>query len=158
MHKWWDCAPEVGRQLKNTPPDTRAALKALQPFYGVPRINPSWHPLFLLSELNNRDKHRRLNVLSRAVELEVVDANGKPIFQRGIPPIQDRIPERRERDTYPVVFRVLPEYANMEMYLLSEFKVTLDEPPELISDLVQTLTRINEYIDREVFPTVKALL
>jgi hypothetical protein len=57
-----------------------------------------------------------------------------------------------------VTFRLLPAYANLEVNLLTTFQIGLDEPPELIGEVVQTLTQINQFIDSEVFPAVKALL
>jgi hypothetical protein len=40
VHDWWETAPKIARQLDNTPTNTRAALKQLQPFHGVPVTNP----------------------------------------------------------------------------------------------------------------------
>jgi hypothetical protein len=155
IHQWWDNAPQVKRQLKSTPPGTKAALKKLQPFYGVPRTNPDWHPLFALNTLNNRDKHRRLNLLARHASIESVDGRGKPLFH-GIP-IEQRITERDEGDAYTVTLSVLPDYANVDVYLLATYQVALDEFP-VISNLVPALEEINQFIDTRVLPTVKALL
>jgi hypothetical protein len=157
MSKWWDDSDLIGRKLQNTPPRTRAALKNLQPFYGVPATNPLRHPLWALSVLNNRDKHRRLNLLARSARLEFVDADGKPIFFQA-PPLPTRIAESSKGDTYTVMLTVSPDHANMDMYLLTTYQVALHEPPELIGDLVETLTGINEFIDARVLPTIKALL
>lgn len=150
MHDWWDRARLVSRQLQNTPPETRAALKPLQPFYGVPRTNPFNHPLWALRLLNNRDKHRRLNLLARSASVDFVDASGKPIFPT--PPFPTRITKGDEGSAYVVTFRVTPasEYANMDMYLLAPQQVALDEPPELIGDLIETLAGINAFIDTRV--------
>ena len=156
MHEWWDRAPEVKRQLKGTPPATRAALKKLQPFYGEPIENADWHPLFFLSELSNRDKHRRLNVLARRADWEFVDAEGKPIFD--VSTVEGRVAESDKGGTYRVTLTVRPDHANVEMYLLSAYQISLDEPPQLIGDLVQTITRINQFVDNRVLPTVKSLL
>jgi hypothetical protein len=156
ISEWWDNSPKVTRQLKDTPPGTRAALKKLQPFDGVPLTNPTWHPLFALNVLNNRDKHRRLNLLARRATIDFVDADGKPIFQT--PPLPAHIAEGQEGDTYTVTLAIRPDYANVDMYLLTTYQVAFDEPPELIGDLVETLTGINQFIDSRVLPTVKALL
>ena len=156
MRNWWDAAELVSRQLKNTPPGTRAALKPLQPFYGIPALNPTRHPLAALNVLSNRDKHRRLNLLARSVLLDFVHADGKPVFQT--PPLPTRIAKGDEGDTQTVTLTVAPDYANVDMYLLAPQEVAFHEPPELIGELVETLTGINEFIDSRVLPTVKSLL
>jgi hypothetical protein len=69
-----------------------------------------------------------------------------------------RIDQRGEGDTYTVTFTVTPEYANMDMYLLTSYQVALHEPPELICDLVETLSGINQFIDSRVVPAVRTLL
>lgn len=155
MSQWWDTERTIGRKLENTPTGTRAALKPLQPFYGVPVTNPDTHPLWQLSLLNNRDKHRRLNLLSRPVAIDFVGGDGKPIFDI---PVKSRFAERSERDTQSVTLTVQPDKANMDVYLLATYEVAFHEPPELIGDLVQTLTGINEFIDARVLPVVRSLL
>ena len=77
---------------------TKAALKQLQPFYRVPATNPLTHPLFRLRVLNNRDKHRRLNLLARNVSVLFVNAQREPIYEGG--PVATRIAESYEGDTY----------------------------------------------------------
>ncbi len=156
MPSWWDTSREVGRDLNNTPPGTRAALKRLQPFHGVPMHFPMAHPLWALSVLSNRDKHRRLNVLARRAAIEFVDGEGKPIFQG--PPLDTRITERNEGNTYTVTLTIRPDYADVDMNLFAAHDVALHEPPELIGDLIETLTGINQFIDARVVPTVKTLL
>ena len=158
MPDWWDRADIIERKLKNTPPQTRAALKRLQPFYGIPLGNPHRHPLWALSTLNNRDKHRRLNLLARNASVDFVDADGKRIFHG--PASFTRIEERQERDAYTVILRATPDYRerDVDMYLIPAYKVALDEPPELIGELAETLTSINQFIDSRVLPTVNALL
>jgi len=122
----------------------------------MPRTNPLAHPLAVLALLSNRDKHRRLNLLARSASVDFVDAGGKPIFQA--PPIPTRIAERHKGDTYTVTFNVSSEYRGMDMYLLTTQQVALNEPPELIGDLIETLAGINQFIDGRVLPTVKALM
>ena len=46
----------------------------------------------------------------------------------------------------------------MDVYLLAAYDVALNEPPELIGDLIQTLAEINEFMDRRALPAVMALL
>jgi hypothetical protein len=72
MDQWWDNDPSgaIARYLKDTPAGTKAALKPLQPFYGIPAVNPDRHPLAHLQLLSNRDKHRRLNLLVRNASLD----------------------------------------------------------------------------------------
>ena len=156
MNEWWDTAERVTRQLKNTPEGTSAALKQLQPFNGIPMTNPFQHPLWALARLNNRDKHRRLNLLARSAFVDFVDAAGEPLFPTR--PFPHRIAERSEADTYTVTFNVLPDYPQVDMYLLTTQQVALHEPPELIGDLIETLRGINQFIDGHVLPTVKSLL
>ena len=118
--------------------------------------DPFRHPLWALRLINNTDKHRRLNLLARRATMEFVDADRKPIFDTS--PLPARIAERQEGDTYTVTFAIRPDYAKVDMYLLTTHKVAFDEPPELISDLVETITGINEFIDRRVLSTIKRLL
>jgi hypothetical protein len=46
----------------------------------------------------------------------------------------------------------------VDVYLLPAYDVALNEPPELVGDLIQTLAGINEFIDRRVRPAVTALI
>jgi hypothetical protein len=46
----------------------------------------------------------------------------------------------------------------VDVYLLPTYEVRLNEPPQLFDDLPETVTAIEEFIDRGILPTVKALL
>lgn len=155
--QWWEDSTDVDGKLKNTPAGTKAALKTLQPFYGIPRCDPFSHPLAALAALSNRDKHRRLNLLAHRASVDFVDGDGKPVFQFGTP-IPTLISERDERDTYVVSLGLPPEKANMDVYLLASYEVTLNEPPEVIGELVEVVTGIEQFIDSRVLPTVRTLL
>jgi len=141
--------------LKGTPTGTKAALKQLQPFYGVPVVNPFRHPLYALHVLSNRDKHRRLNLLARVVSSKFVDAAGKKIFEG--PPQSARIPKTHEGDAYTVTLSTRDKL-DVDMYLLPTYDIRLNEPPQLVGNLIDTLAGINEFIDTRVLPTVRALL
>lgn len=153
----WETDPGGGikRNLDGTPPGTKAALKQLQPFYGVPTTNPVHHPLFALQTLSNRDKHRRLNLLVHRAAINFVDASGQPIFQG--PALHGRVAKPDERDTYTVTLAV-NEKRDVDVYLLPTYDVRLNEPPELVGDLVETLTRIDQFIDGRVPPVIRSLL
>jgi hypothetical protein len=153
LHQWWDTSGKVSGQLKDTPSETKAALKELQPFYGVPATDPTRHPLFALNLMSNRDKHRRLNLLAYAARFQFIDALGKPIFDG--PPADGRIPDTYKGGTYTVS---LARHADVDMYLLPTYDVALHEAPELIGNLIETLAGINEFIDSRVLPAVAALL
>jgi hypothetical protein len=157
IDQWWETDPDrrIKRQLRGTPDGTKAALKQLQPFYGVPRVNPMQHPLFLLRELSNRDKHRRLNLLVRRASIKFVDAGGKPIYEGPAPTA--RITDHDRGDTYTVSLAVKEEL-DTDVFILPTYDLVLNEPPELIGDLVQTLAEIKDFIDRRVLPVVTALL
>ncbi len=157
IDQWWETDPDgrIKRQLRGTPDGTKTALKQLQPFFGVPRVNPMQHPLFLLRELSNRDKHRRLNLLVRRASLKFVDAGGEPIYAGPAPTA--RIADRNKEDTYTVSLAVREE-RDTDVFILPTYDVALNEPPELIGDLIQTLAEINNFIDRRVLPVVTALL
>jgi hypothetical protein len=158
VDEWWETSPAVARKLKNTPAGTKAALKQLQPFRGVPVTNPLDHPLFALAQMSNRDKHRRLNLLARVAEFHFIDRGGQPIFQGPLVAPQGRITEANDRDAYTVTLAVEADKAHMDIYLLPAYDLSLHEPPELIGDLIETLRDINQFIDNRVLPTVKALL
>jgi hypothetical protein len=153
----WDSDPggAIKRKLKDTPGGTKAALKKLQPFYGVPSTDPFRHPLTAVQLLTNTDKHRRLNLLARGLAAGFIDAGGQPIYEGPAP--HGRITEAHERDTYTVTLAVNEKF-NMDVYLRPAYDVRLDEPPELIGDLIETLAGVNEFIDRCVLPTVRTLL
>lgn len=158
IDQWWEADPKgrIGRQLRDTPSGTKAALKKLQPFYGVPRVNPMQHPLFSLRELSNRDKHRRLNLLVRRASIEFVDASGEPIFEGPAPTA--RISDHPDKgDAYTVSLAVREEL-DVDVHLIPAYGLALNEPPDLIGDLIETLTAINEYIDQRVLPVVRTLL
>lgn len=157
IDQWWEKDPKgrIRRKLRGTPAGTKATLKPLQPFYRVPRTNPVQHPLFALEVLSNRDKHRRLNLLVHRASLAFVDARRQPIFEG--PPAQHRIAERDEGDTYTVTLAVSEE-RDMGVYLLPAYEVRLDEPPELVGNLIETLGHINQFIDSRILPAVRALL
>jgi hypothetical protein len=157
VHDWWDHSAEVERDLQNTQPGTKAALKPLQPFYGIPRTDWLGHPLGVLAALSNRDKHRRLNLLAHRASIQFIDADGQPLFQHGAP-FYTVIPEGGEGETYTVLLGLPPNKAHMDVYLLASHEIRLDEPPQVIGELVETLTRIDEFIDGRVLPAVKSLL
>jgi hypothetical protein len=158
IDQWWEdgCGGKLKRQLQDTPSGTKAALKKLQPFYGGPsRSDPHRHPLWVLYTLSNRDKHRRLNLLIRGTPPELVNAAGEPIFQRAGPEMA--IPQTYEGNTYTVTLTT-HDALDVDVYFLPTYNVRLREPPEAIGNLIETLTRINQCIDRWVLPTVRALL
>ena len=157
IDQWWETDPDgqVGRKLNGTPTGTKAAVKELQPFYGVPRTNPNGHPLFALQLLSNRDKHRRLNLLARGVVIRFLDGSGKPLFEG--PASAGRISESDEGNAYTVRLAVSEE-RDVDVYLLPAYDVRLDEPPEVFGDVLNTLTQIGKYIDRRVLPTVQSLI
>lgn len=158
IDQWWETDPRgtIEGNLRGTPTGTKAALKPLQPFYGVPMIDPSRHPLFQLQAMSNRDKHRRLNLLARNAGMTFVDAGGKPIFD-GPPVVEVRIPEAQEGDTYSVTINAGSDLG-VDVYLVATYNVVLNEAPVLIKGLTETLTRINQFIDARVVPTVKRLM
>ena len=99
-HRWeTDPGGTIQRKLKNTPSGTKAALKKLQPFYGVPRTDPFRHPLSHVQLLTNTDKHRRLNLIARGAAVNFVDARGEPIFE-GPPARVGQIAEPDEGNAY----------------------------------------------------------
>lgn len=154
---WWETDPEgrIRRQLHGTPAGSKAALKKLQPFFGVPRVDPMQHPLFALRQLSNRDKHRRLNLLVRRASIRFVDGKGKKIYDG--PPPTARISDHGGGDVYTVSL-VVRKKLDVDVYLLPVYDVALNEPPELLGDLIPTLGKINDFIDRRVLPAVMALL
>jgi len=157
IDRWWeaDAKGRIKRQLRDTPAGTKRALKKLQPFFGVPKVNPTQHPLFALRELSNRDKHRRLNLLVRRASITFVDSNRKPIYEGPAPTA--RIADRGEGDAYTASLAVR-EKLDRDVYLLSAYDVALNEPPELVGDLIETLADINGFIDRRVLPAIEELL
>jgi hypothetical protein len=120
---------KVGGQLQNTPPGSRAALKQLQPFYGVPMTDPFRHPLRALYVLNNRDKHRSLNLIARAATIRFVDVDRKKLFQGLDFPLRSFPAEGDERHT-PAVFLTVPaERTDVDAYLLATEQVSLHHHP-----------------------------
>ena len=158
VHDWWDSSAKVGKQLENTPSGTRAALKQLQPFYGLPVTDHVRHPLNALYELNNRVKHRSLNLIARAATLKFIDADGKPLFQGLDFPFRSVPTERNEAHTSDVYLSVPADHTEVDMYLLATEEVAFHQPPELIGEVIETLRGIQEFIDGRVLPTVKRLL
>jgi hypothetical protein len=157
IDEWWENDPDrrIRRQLRGTPDGTKAALKHLQPFYGAPQVDPMRHPLLHLRELSNRDKHRRLNLLVRRASMKFVDASGGPIYEGPDPTA--RIADPREGDFYTVSLSVREE-VDQEVFILPTYDLALNEPPELIGSLIQTLVKINDCIDSRVLPVVRGLL
>ncbi|MDX6624222.1 MAG: hypothetical protein QOE75_2154 [Solirubrobacterales bacterium] len=153
----WEGDPRrrIARSLKGTPDGTKAALKPLQPFFGVPRTDPPRHPLFALQVLSNRDKHRRLNLLAHRAKVEFVDADGRPLF-RG-PPAHGRIAGRQEAGEYIATLATNRKHDG-DVWLRHSYDVQLDEPPELVGDLIEALSSINQFIDARVVPSVTGLL
>jgi hypothetical protein len=157
IDQWWDEDPKgrIKRQLRGTPPGTKERLKQLQPFYGVPRVDPTRHPLLVLRELSNRDKHRRLNLLVRRATIGFVDAKGAPIYEGPSP--QGRITDDREGDFYTVSLGVQGK-RNGDLYVAPRYEVALDEPPELIGILIPALEEIESFVSGRVVPVVRGLL
>lgn len=156
IEKWWDDDPKdrIKRDLHGTPPGTKAVLKPLQPFYGVPRTDPNRHPLFQLQAMSNRDKHRRLNLLARDAKLTFTYGSGKPVFHG--PPVDTRITKSHKTDAYTVDLET--SELDVDMYLFATHDVALNEPPDLFGELIETLSTIDEFIDSRVFPALRPLL
>jgi hypothetical protein len=154
---WWEKDPrgEIKRKLAGTPAATKDALKRLQPFYGAPRTNPALHPLSQLQQLSNRDKHRRLNLLARAAEIQFVDRSGAPFYPG--PAHRVRVPEPSGTDDYTISLTV-SEDSPRETFLVATTAIHLDEPPELTGEAIETLEAILGYLDASVAPTVRQLL
>lgn len=157
VNRYWDDDPRerIAKNLRGTPDGTKAALKPLQPFFGVPRTDPTRHPLFALQVLSNRDKHRRLNLLAHRADIHFVDGAGRPRF-RG-PSARGRITGHEEAGEY-VATLVVGDELDGDVWLRHSYDVQLDEPPELLGNLIETLSEINQFIDSRVVPTVAALL
>lgn len=154
----WDNDPggTLARYLNNTPTRTKAMLKPLQPFYGVPMTNPWRHPLFILQSLNNRDKHRRLNLLARNATVDFTDAQGKPIFD--VPAPDARIVGPQEHDTYTVT---LTGEFDVDVYLIATHDIRFHEGQEtwaLFAQVLETLDGINQFIDGQVLTAIRTLL
>lgn len=154
---YWEDDPRktIARNLKGTPEGTKAALKPLQPFFGVPQIDPSRHPLFSLQVMTNRDKHRRLNLLAHRAEIDFVDGNGRRLFD-GTPAHSQVVSDERG-EGYDLRLTVKRDLGP-EVWLHHSYEVHLGEPPELIGDLIATLSGINRFIDERVRPTVVNLM
>jgi hypothetical protein len=145
----------IAKSLEGTPPGTKEALKPLQPFHEVPRANPWEHPLFSLQTLNNRDKHRRLNLLAQQAHISFVDPDGRPFFHG--PPASTRIPDKAEKDTLTVQLGVQAKF-DRDVLLTSTYDVRLHEPLWLVGNLIDTLTEINRFIEARVLPAISGLL
>jgi hypothetical protein len=113
--------------------------------------------LSVLAALSNRDKHRRLNLLTRRASIDFIGADGQPVFDGGTP-IPARVPEGGEGDTYVVALGLTPGKADMDVYLLATHEMWLDEPPEVIGEVGEMVTRIDQFIDSRVLPAVRRLL
>jgi hypothetical protein len=152
---WWEKDPNrtIERNLSGTPAGTKASLKKLQPFYGVPATDPIGHPLFVLQTLSNRDKHRRLNLVRHHASLEFVDSDRKPIFATG--PSDHRIAETDENGAYTVFLKL---ESDQKVYLQAYHDVRLHELPDLHTEVIETLVRINQFIDERVLPAIHKLL
>jgi hypothetical protein len=150
-----DESGRIARSLKGTPPGTKEALKPLQPFHEVPRSNPWGHPLFALQTLNNRDKHRRLNLLGRQADISFITASGQSLFHGQ--PSSLRIADAEERGGFTARLTVDDQF-DADVLLASTYDVRLHEPPWLVGNLIETLTEINRFIEVRVLPTVSTLL
>jgi hypothetical protein len=158
IDEWWESDPDgvIKRKLKDTPDGTKAALKTLQPFYGVPRTDPFRHPLAAVQLLTNRDKHRRLNLLARGAAVDFLDAEGQPIYE-GPAARVGRLVEPEDGNAYTATLAV-DKKLGVDVYLRPAYHVRLHEPPQLFGDVVDTLRHVNEFIDNRVLPTVTPLL
>ncbi len=151
-----DARGEIKRKLAGAPPGTKERLKPLQPFYGTPRTDPFRHPLHQLQDLSNRDKHRRLNLLSRvASDVQFVDSAGKSIYPG--PPHRIRIPDAGDGRSLTVTLNV-QEPRSEGIFVHARTTIGLNEPPELTGEVVETLGTIAEYIETKVEPTVRQLI
>lgn len=151
----------IARKIRGSPPATKANIEKLQPFYGVPYVDPADHPLAFLKALSNRDKHRRLNVLVNRVNITFTDASGKPLFDGPEPHGSVSIPETSESDTQIVALTLSPDspQTKMEMYLRSSYDVVFDEDgPIFDRRVIDTLTRIRKFVDTRVLPTMTGLI
>ncbi len=154
---YWEKDPQkrIARNLKGTPERTKAALKRLQPFFEVPRTDPSRHPLFSLQVMSNRDKHRRLNLLAHRAELDFVDESGRRFFDGT--QTHSMVISDKGGAGYDLTLAVQQDLGP-DVWLHHSYDVHLGEPPELVGDLIKTLSGINRFIDERVYPTVISLM
>ncbi len=157
IDKWWEEDPDgaIARNLRGTPIATKAIIKRFQPFYGVPRVDPARHPLLALQVLSNRDKHRRLNLLAHRAALSFVDSRGRALFAGPTPTTHVAVTD--EDDGYTVSL-ALGRDRDTDVYVRPSYEVRLNEAPEVLGDLIETLAGINELIDTQVHPALLGLM
>ncbi len=59
---------EINRLLRDIPANARLVIESLQPYKAT---NPQSHPLYLLQELSNCDKHRKLTITGQRLRFEM---------------------------------------------------------------------------------------
>jgi hypothetical protein len=157
---WWDNDPDgaIAKKIRGAPPNTKAVLKPLQPFYGVPAVDPDDHPLAHLQALSNRDKHRSPNLLANRVAMTFTDSEGNPVFDQPAPHGTARVSEASEGDTQVLILNGYPE-PHVDVYLRTAYDIRFDDMgPASNLSVMDTLTRISKYINGRVVPTVARLL
>jgi hypothetical protein len=105
--------------------------------------------------LNNRDKHRRLNLLGRQANIAFVDPDGQSLFHGQ--PASLRIADPNESGAFTARLSVDGPFDD-EVLLASTYDVRLHEPPWLVGNLIDTLTEIDRFIEVRVLLTVVGLL
>jgi len=74
-------------QLEDVPDDARRFIKGVQPMWS-PENNRPLHPLSLVHDLNNRDKHRAVHMtigFTRGAELVLVDSSERAVYHERVP-------------------------------------------------------------------------
>jgi hypothetical protein len=127
-------------------PDARAVMHTLQPYsalYYLPGILPL-HPLRVLQNLSNRDKHREINLVGLAFQHLSIKASEPPI-------------ERSERlgpfDDGAEITRIRFAHRDVQVEFKFSFNVTMELTELDRAAIVSpTLADISDFINNVVFP------
>ena len=154
----------VGSKLKFVSPSVVEQIKKLQPFR-THRVHPDQHPLAILDDLWQRDKHREIPLVSSLVRLDSIGPGGPIYREEGAPSVGRTLVYRRRYgpvDHGVLLARVhlhptsllnhdaLDEYVRDNLYFA--FDITFDKGPSYYNGrrVIETLERL--------FSTVSAIL
>lgn len=147
------------RRIGHLPDEIRAVFRRFQPDTGGHRLHT--HPLWLLNELGNEDKHRYL-VLATGVDTDWGMGHGtiiKDVLMRSTTGSVDGSAFKDGDEVARFEFTVIGPNPKVNLNLKATFAITLSqEGPARGAPLAETFERCFNHIRKSVFPAFKEFL
>lgn len=150
-------AKAAERRLEGAAHDARTAIERLQPFQVPPsRGHPSDHPLSRLYELEQRDKHRSLNLVTHVVDVKL---HGLLASVNQLPaPVPLPVTSHEIGDVLARV-RGFERWPDMPLRITGRHRIAFaKDGPCPHADVIETLDEIRRHIETVVIPPFRRFL